>query len=169
MSAQNTDESLTYTLPFQLTKTIHRKVYDEISPANPANAQNGKIVLITGGGSGIGASAARVWLQAGAEGVVIAGRRQNILDDTALDLRELATKLGKDTKVLAVPTDLTNITEVEKLYEQVELSFGRVPDVVIANAGIGSPLLPLAEMDANEWWGAMVSDLLIWFSMTADK
>ena len=162
MSAQNADESLTYTLPFQLTKTIRRKVYDDISPANPANAQDGKIVLITGGGSGLGAAAARVWIQAGAAGVVIAGRRQKVLDDTAGKLRELATTLGNNTKVLAVPTDLTDITQVEKLFEQAKSSLGRVPDVVIANAGIGPPLQPLAEMDANDWWSAMVSDPLMW-------
>ncbi len=49
------DPSLQLTLQTQLTRKIHRQVYDLISPTNPANSAQGKIVLITGGGSGIGA------------------------------------------------------------------------------------------------------------------
>ena len=152
------DPSLTYTLPFQLTKTIHRSVYDYISPANPTNAQPNKIVLVTGGGSGIGAAAARVWVQAGAEGVIIAGRRQNALDNSASKLGELAKSLGKETKVLAVPTDLTVFGQVENLFKQVKEHFqGRLPDVVIANAGVANPIEPLAEGDADAWWSIWVS------------
>ena len=49
------DNSLAYTMPFQLTKKINRDVYDYLSPENKENQQNGKIILVTGGGSGIGA------------------------------------------------------------------------------------------------------------------
>jgi hypothetical protein len=52
MKTEN-DPSLAYTLPFQLTKKLHRKPYDSILPIN--NDQSGRIILITGGGSGIGA------------------------------------------------------------------------------------------------------------------
>lgn len=57
MSTDRSDPSLDYTLPFQLTKTIHREVPDELQPEREENrnAAKGKIVLITGGGSGIGA------------------------------------------------------------------------------------------------------------------
>lgn len=57
MSTDRSDPSLDYTLPFQLTKTIHRKVPDELQPEKEENrnAAKGKIVVITGGGSGIGA------------------------------------------------------------------------------------------------------------------
>lgn len=57
MSTNNTDPSLDYTLPFQLTKTIHRKVPDELQPEREEGreAAKGKIVVITGGGTGIGA------------------------------------------------------------------------------------------------------------------
>lgn len=48
-------DDLQYTRLAQLTGTIHRDVYPLISPDNPANNQQGKIILITGGGSGIGA------------------------------------------------------------------------------------------------------------------
>jgi len=44
-----------FTRPFQLTKTIHRGPYPAISPYNPANSKKGQIIVITGGGTGIGA------------------------------------------------------------------------------------------------------------------
>jgi hypothetical protein len=55
MSTDRSDPSLGYTLPFQLTKKIHRKVPDILQPEREENSQRGKIVVITGGGTGIGA------------------------------------------------------------------------------------------------------------------
>jgi hypothetical protein len=55
MSTDRSDPSLGYTLPFQLTKKIHRKVPDILQPEREENSQSGKIVVITGGGTGIGA------------------------------------------------------------------------------------------------------------------
>lgn len=55
MSTDRTDPSLEFTLPFQITKKIHRDVPPELSPELPENSAKGKIIVITGGGSGIGA------------------------------------------------------------------------------------------------------------------
>ena len=49
------DNSLKMTMPFQLTKKIHRSVPEYLQPEKPENSQKGKIIVITGGGSGIGA------------------------------------------------------------------------------------------------------------------
>ncbi|KEF59475.1 uncharacterized protein A1O9_04319 [Exophiala aquamarina CBS 119918] len=145
----STSDDLLWTLPVQLTETLHRDIYDLISPENPANNQQGKIILITGGGSGIGAAAARVWVRAGAEGVVIAGRREDVLQKTAVEL----TLLGQGkTKILAVPTNIASENDVENLYAEVKKRFGRTADVVIANAGAVPPTKPLAELDINTWW-----------------
>jgi hypothetical protein len=57
MSSDWTDESLRYTLPSQLTPTIHRQVPEELKPGNDESraAAKGKVVVVTGGGTGIGA------------------------------------------------------------------------------------------------------------------
>lgn len=49
------DETLDYTIPVQLTKTIRRDPYDAISPTNPELSAAGKVIIITGGGTGLGA------------------------------------------------------------------------------------------------------------------
>ena len=55
MSFDRSDPALTYTLPFQLTKKLHRTVPNNLRPESPDLNASGKIVVITGGGSGIGA------------------------------------------------------------------------------------------------------------------
>ncbi len=44
-----------FSFPFLATKTLRRDPYPAILPSNPANSQKGKIIIITGGSSGIGA------------------------------------------------------------------------------------------------------------------
>jgi hypothetical protein len=103
----DTDISLAYTTPFQLTKRLHREPYEYVSPEKPENSQKSKIIVIIGGSSGIGTerhislnpkaimtnslqAAAEVWVRAGAEGVVIAGRRAERLEEVAASLRALS-------------------------------------------------------------------------------
>ncbi|KAF2796332.1 NAD(P)-binding protein [Melanomma pulvis-pyrius CBS 109.77] len=149
MSTDRSDPTLEYTLPFQLTKKIHRKVPDILQPEREENNQRGKIVVITGGGTGIGAATAAVWTRAGAAGVVIAGRRKEKLDETVHALQ----KLNKGTtKILAIPTDLKVEGDATNLFQQVNKAFGRPADVVIANAGALSDIKLLAEDTIANWW-----------------
>ena len=43
-----------FTSPFQLTKSMHRDLYHEVEPSNPAISAKGKVVIITGAGGGLG-------------------------------------------------------------------------------------------------------------------
>jgi NAD(P)-dependent dehydrogenase (short-subunit alcohol dehydrogenase family) len=86
---------------------------------------DGKIAVITGGNSGIGFATAQQFVQEGAY-VFITGRRQSELD-------KAAKQIGKN--VTDVQGDVSNLAELDRLYETVKQQKGRI-DVLFANAGI---------------------------------
>src|SRR5262245_5676579 len=88
-----------------------------------------KVAIVTGAGSGIGRASALGLLRDGWS-VAIAGRRTDALEATA----KLAPA---GSRVLSVPTDVTNEDSVHALFEQTVVKFGRV-DLLFNNAGIGS-------------------------------
>lgn len=113
-----------------------------------------KIAIITGGGTGIGLSCARLFCQEGAK-VVIFGRRKNRLEDAVREIGE---------HVLAVPGDITRNEDIRRLVETTINTYGRV-DILVNNAGIftGSPL---HEMKDNEWDTALDINMTSVFKLT---
>ena len=99
-----------------------------------------KVVVITGGSSGLGAETARHLVRAGAK-VVLGARR---LDR----LQALAQELGLDAKAI-VQTDVTNRGQVQALVARAVETYGRV-DVMLNNAGV-MPLSPLEMLRIDEW------------------
>ena len=65
------------------TNTIHHAPYDDIDPKSPELSVSGKVVLITGGGTGIGSATVAAFATAGAKHVIIAGRRMEPLEEVA--------------------------------------------------------------------------------------
>jgi NAD(P)-dependent dehydrogenase (short-subunit alcohol dehydrogenase family) len=100
----------------------------------------GKIAVITGGSSGIGLATARQFVAEGAY-VFITGRRQSELDAAV-------TEIGKN--VTAVQGDVSNLADLDRLYEKVKREKGRV-DVLFANAGISTPRAPLGEIREQDF------------------
>jgi short-subunit dehydrogenase len=90
-------------------------------------AVEGKVILITGASSGIGATAARQLGEVGAE-VVLVARGVEKLQDTAARVEEA----GGTAHVY--PTDLTDLDAIVELAEQVQSDVGRV-DILVNNAG----------------------------------
>jgi NAD(P)-dependent dehydrogenase (short-subunit alcohol dehydrogenase family) len=86
---------------------------------------NEKVVVVTGGNSGIGLATARLLSGKGAS-VVITGRDETKLERALKELGESATGIRAD---VAQPADL------DRLYAEVSQRFGRI-DVLFANAGI---------------------------------
>lgn len=86
----------------------------------------GKVAVITGGNSGIGLATAKEFKEQGAR-VVITGRDQQTLD-------EAKREIGGD--VLAVRSDTSSLTDIDKLFAAVEEKFGHI-DVLFVNAGVG--------------------------------
>jgi len=91
---------------------------------------------------------------AGADGVVIAGRRREKLDEVIASTHEYNKG---STNVIGIQTDVKSDADTDDLFEQVNKVFGRPADVVYANAGWVSDLKPSAEEDVRTWWSVYVS------------
>ena len=107
------------------------------------NSLSGKVVIITGASSGIGAAVARSLAEHGCR-LTLAARSED-------KMQALAADLGAD--VLVVPTDVTLGTEVRHMVDKTLERFGRV-DVMLANAGIYIPG-EVADGDPDAWANLM--------------
>src|SRR4051812_45964333 len=99
-----------------------------------------KVVVITGGSSGLGAETARHLVRAGAK-VILGARR---LDR----LQALAEELGLGAESF-VQTDVTDHAQVQALVARAVETHGRI-DVMLNNAGV-MPLSPLEMLRVEEW------------------
>jgi NAD(P)-dependent dehydrogenase (short-subunit alcohol dehydrogenase family) len=106
-------------------------------------ADVGKIALVTGGGSGIGRASALALARNGFS-VVVTGRRQDALDTTVRD----GQAAGGDLR--AVVADLSDPTQVERVFADVRQTFGRL-DVLFNNAGRGAPGINLEDLTPAQW------------------
>jgi NAD(P)-dependent dehydrogenase (short-subunit alcohol dehydrogenase family) len=98
---------------------------------------DGKVVLVTGGGTGIGAAIARRFAAAGAR-LSLTGRRTT-------PIRSVADEIGG----LAVPGDTTSASDCEAAVADTVAEFGRL-DVVVANAGVMSSG-SASDLNPAEW------------------
>jgi NAD(P)-dependent dehydrogenase (short-subunit alcohol dehydrogenase family) len=103
----------------------------------------GKVALITGGGSGIGEAAAVLFAQEGAR-VAVLGRTEEKLAETVKRI-EAAGSEG-----LAVQGDVASYPDMERVVGEVVERWGRL-DVVFANAGINGVWAPIEELKPEEW------------------
>ena len=118
----NTPNSAGRYRPFYL-----RNLIDAFRGSTLNDAVDGKIIVITGGSSGIGAAAAKKIAEAGGEVVLVARTPEN-LDDVAAEIR--AT--GGTAHVY--PCDLSDMDAIAGLADRVLCELGRV-DILINNAG----------------------------------
>ncbi|HVF64285.1 MAG TPA: SDR family oxidoreductase [Casimicrobiaceae bacterium] len=98
----------------------------------------GRVALVTGGGSGIGAAITRTFAAAGAT-VVITGRNIEPLD-----------AIAKETGARAIVADVSDEASVAALFERIDAGPGG-PDILVNNAGITGPVARAAEMDVAAW------------------
>jgi 3-oxoacyl-[acyl-carrier protein] reductase len=104
---------------------------------------SGRVAIVTGGGTGIGAATARLLARHGAD-VVIASRTVEELERTAA---EIGSATGR--RCLAVPTDVKDEEQVARMVQRAIDELGRI-DVLINNAG-GTRMGPLAGISTRAW------------------
>ncbi|MFB1100142.1 SDR family NAD(P)-dependent oxidoreductase [Terribacillus sp. JSM ZJ617] len=111
----------------------------------------GKVVVVTGGTSGIGLTTAQRFVSEGAY-VFITGRRQ-------MELEAAVKLLGE--RVTGVQGDISNLKDLDKLFDKVKQEKGHL-DILFANAGIGSilPLSKITEEQYNTTFGVNVKGTL---------
>lgn len=108
-------------------------------------SMEGKRVIITGAGRGLGKQMALALADAGAD-VACAARTQAQIEQTAQEIRE------RGREALVVPTDVAQSDQVDRLVRTAIDAWGRV-DVMIANAGGGggAALKDVADITDDEW------------------
>ena len=111
----------------------------------------GKVAIVTGAGSGVG-RAVVIGLFNDGYRVVLAGRRAERLQQT---LKESG---GSESRVLAVPTDVSDPESVRALFAKTRDAFGRL-DLLFNNAGVSPPGLPLEELSVAQWRAAVDTNL----------
>jgi NAD(P)-dependent dehydrogenase (short-subunit alcohol dehydrogenase family) len=105
----------------------------------------GKVALVTGGGSGVGAASARRMAAEGAA-VVLVGRTEATLRDVA---SQIETAGGR---VLAVPGDIGNPADLDAAVSRTVDEFGSL-DILVANAAIQlhGKDRPVHELELEDW------------------
>jgi NAD(P)-dependent dehydrogenase (short-subunit alcohol dehydrogenase family) len=102
-----------------------------------------KVAIVTGAGTGIGRAVSLALLAAGWS-VALAGRRAELLDETASLAGEAAGR------TLPHATDVADPASVAALFEATKARFGRL-DLLFNNAGTGAPPVPLEDLSFDHW------------------
>lgn len=102
----------------------------------------GKVVVITGASSGLGAATARRLSSEGAK-LVLGARRADRLEALVEEIR------AAGGEAIAVTTDVTKREDVKNLVDTAVNTFGQI-DVLLNNAGL-MPLAPLERLQIDEW------------------
>jgi meso-butanediol dehydrogenase/(S,S)-butanediol dehydrogenase/diacetyl reductase len=108
----------------------------------------GKVALITGGGTGIGAAVAEAFIGEGAR-VCIAGRRREVLEKFA--------QRFSDSRLTICAADVSKLEDVPRMVETA-VAFGGKLDIVVNNAAMGVPK-SVVDTDVNVWQQVLDTNL----------
>ena len=127
------------------------------------NSLKDKVILVTGGGSGLGKSMVKYFLDLGAN-IIITSRREKLLNDVA---KEFNSKYNSE--VFPISCDVRNIDQVEKVIDKSFKKFGKI-DCLLHNAA-GNFISPTERLSTRAF-DAVIDIVLkgtINFSLTLGK
>src|SRR5437899_9505867 len=129
------------------TKTWHNTAYAAIDPTRPELSAKGKVVVVTGGGSGIGPVIVDDFAKAGATKIAIIGRTEKSLLATKSSIEE---KYPEST-VLAGVADVSDAVAVERVFSEIKTQFGAI-DILVSNAGYLPNIISVKTTPVDEWF-----------------
>lgn len=95
---------------------------------------------------------ARAWAQAGAKGIILAGRTKERLEEPL----EAVKEFSPSTTVVAVPTDVTSEVSVKVVFETAQASFKKI-DVVVNACGVMNNGPGIGEIEPSQWFRDFVT------------
>jgi NAD(P)-dependent dehydrogenase (short-subunit alcohol dehydrogenase family) len=108
-----------------------------------AGKMEGKVALVTGGGSGIGRAAALAFVRKGAKVVVV-----DVFEKGGNETIHIIKEAGSDA--IFLKCDVSKAVEVETMVNKAVETYGRL-DYAFNNAGIAGPFTPLADYPEESW------------------
>lgn len=136
-----------------MTKTYHSATTpDSVRPKNNPIPHD-YVVVVTGASVGLGEVMARQYLEAGAGGIVITGRRPEPLERARSKLEKLASSLDHKVKVTAVAGDASQNSSYAALVSHLEREHGGRLDILVCNAGPGQA--------SQESWGPKIHTAVV--------
>lgn len=124
------------------TKVTHSATHAAINPTLPALSSAGRVVVITGATGGIGRATALSFAASGPKALVLLGRREDALSETAGLVRASHSSLTVATHTV----DLLDSGKLRRVFADVVAAHGTV-EVVVHAAGVLAPVVPLIDTD----------------------
>ena len=151
-----------FTKEHAYTKNIHRDEYPAIDPTSSALSQAGKVVIITGASSGIGANGwAPAFAKARPKALVLVARDLKRLEATKAKIQ----KINPDVEIMLSSTQISEPDSVAKLFDEVKSKYGYA-HVLVNNAGTFQSSENIVKADPVKWWGDFEANVKAPFLMT---
>lgn len=132
------------------TTVFHSSPYPSIDPSRSELSTTGKVIFITGGGSGLGPHLVHAFAKSGATTITIIGRTEA----TLLSTKKAVEAQYPGVSVLALTADITDQKAVNAAFATTKNTFGPV-DILVSNAGSLPAILPLATTPIDEFAEAL--------------